>query len=76
MKKESIGKSIVKFESLIDEFSVAVSSNAPSIQMQDFAVAQAKPDKPRKMRILILTFLLSSLFSVLLIFTLERKGQK
>ncbi len=76
IKKKSISSSILNFEKLINEFTVAVSASAPSIQIQDYATLQAKPDKPKKARLLVLTLLLASAFGGFLIFILEKRNSK
>ena len=73
LKKKSISTTLIKYEELINEFSVAVRASASSLQVQEYASPQAKPAKPRKAYILLLAFILSCLFAILMMFTLEQR---
>ncbi len=73
LKKKSITDNLVRYEKLINEFSVAVRANAPGLQIQEYATPQAKPDKPEKLSIVFIAFLLSCFFGLLLMFTLENR---
>lgn len=73
IQKKNLGTNLSKFEKLITEFTVAVNANAPALQIQEYARAQAKPDKPKKLRMILLSFVFSCFFGILLVFVLENK---
>lgn len=73
LQRSNITKDLARYKKLINEFSVAVKANAPGIQVQNHATPQPKPDKPKKLRLIIIAFVLSCFFGLLLMFTLENR---
>jgi uncharacterized protein involved in exopolysaccharide biosynthesis len=62
-----------KYETLIAEYNLIVNSKPPVLLVVEKARAPQKPDKPKPMVAIIVTFFLSLLFGLLLALVLEKK---
>lgn len=62
-----------KYQKLIGEYQLMVDDNPPSLLTIERARASLRPDKPKRLEILIATFILSFLFALLIALLLERR---
>lgn len=74
LRKKNLVVNLAKQEKLIFEYTIAAQENLPSILIQEYAKPQVKANRPNKTRIVIMAFILSLLFSILLVFALEFKN--
>ncbi len=64
---------IKQYEKLIGEYQLVIDSKPPSLIVVERARVAEKPDKPKRMYIMIGTLVLSFLFSLLLVLVLHRR---
>lgn len=62
-----------KYKTLISEYNLIVNSKPPVLLIVEKARAAQRPDKPRPITVILVTFFLSLLFGLLLALVLEKK---
>ena len=72
-RKEILSGQIRLYEKLIGEYQLVVDNKAPMLIIVEKAKPALRPDKPRRMQIMIATAVLSSLFALLAALAAERR---
>jgi hypothetical protein len=72
-QRTALQQRIQEYEKLIGEYQIMVDSKLPVLLTVEKAKAALRPDRPRRMQIMIATAVLSLLFSLLAALALERK---
>ena len=67
------GKSHMEYEKLIGEYQLMIDSKPPVLLVVEKAKASIRPDKPKRMQIMIATAVLSFLFALLAALVMERR---
>jgi len=72
-RKKVLQAQVQQYEKLICEYQVMVDSKPPVLIVVEMAKPSARPDRPRRMQIMIATAVLSFLFALLAALILERR---
>lgn len=72
-KKEVLSGQLRLYEKLIGEYQLVVDNKSPMLIIVERAKASFRPDKPKRMQIMIATAVLSSLFALLAALAAERR---
>ncbi len=62
-----------QYEKLINEYQLVIDSKAPVLMIVEKARASSRPDRPRRLQIMIAAGVLSLLFSLLAVLVIERR---
>lgn len=71
--KKLIRDRILQYEKLISEYQLMVDSKPPALIIVEKAKAGSRPDRPKRMQVMIATAILSFLFAFLAVLFLERR---
>jgi len=71
-----LSERIGKYETLIAEYHLMVNSKPPVLLIVEKARAASFPDKPKLLTVILATFFLSLIFSLLLALSLEKKKNR
>lgn len=73
---DNVANQLKQYDELIGEYQLTLDTNPAVLVVVEKARASVKPDKPRIMRILVTTAVISFLFSLLLALFLERRKRR
>jgi hypothetical protein len=72
-KRSVLSEQLQQYEKLISQYQMMVDSKAPVLIIIEKARVSSLPDKPKKLLLLVATFVLSFLFALLLALLLEKR---
>lgn len=73
LKKINLAEQIQEYHKIIDQYDLALKTNAPRLLVVEYARASVKPDKPKILQTGVLTLISAFLFSYLLAIVLESR---
>jgi hypothetical protein len=75
-KQQILSDELIKYEKLINEYQLVLDNKPAALMIVEKATPALKPDKPKRLKIMVATLFASLIFSILLALLLERKNLK